>query len=899
LGSGTTGAGNGLDNEITGNLLNNKLFGLAGDDDLDGAAGDDTLDGGKGADSLVGGTGSDTFIVDSIFDSVEELLADPGIDTVRSSVAFSLDAASGQVTGDVETLILTGNAAINATGSAAANTLIGNAAKNLLIGLNGNDTLNGGGGPDTLEGGAGNDTYFVASKSVQIREFGGDFGDAVVAGFNVDLNSTQFAELEFVTLTGNAALSATGTDARNSLIGNAGANKLTGGAGSDTLEGGNGNDTLDGGADEDFLFGGAGNDSYFVDSDNDAVKGEVAGGGVDTVSSSIVDFTLAEGLENLVLLAGGANGRGNSANNRMTGNDAENILVGSDGKDTLQGGGGADLLDGGTGKDAMNGGLGNDTYGVDDGDTITESVGGAAGGLDDVIYVGTIGHTLATNVENLILGAASGDSFGTGNALNNIITGNDGSNRLLGMAGDDTLLGGDFAIFNDIHNTLDGGAGADSLVGGGSFNDYFVDNSKDIVDASKGAFAFDTVHSSVSFDLRDNGVTVLGNVEYLVLTGAGAINGTGNGFDNIITGNGAANLIDGGAGGDELTGGGGNDKLFGGDDGDSLNGGAGADTMEGGASEDTYFVDNARDVILELAGTEFDVVLASINYTLPENFEQLDLIGNATVATGNAADNIVGANILSSKLSGLGGSDGLFGQNGADTLDGGIGNDTMAGRKGSDVYHVDSAGDVVDETSGGGIDTVIASVTYLLASPESADVENLTLASGKGDINGSGNGLNNLITGNEGQNNLDGEDGNDTILGGSNRDFLVGGAGNDSLNGGAGDDFFFGDIGDDTMIGGTGSDVFFYDSVLDGHDLIRGFDGNANGGQDVLDLETLFNDLGAGNEAERITRVQITDRGAAVDVWIDTDGNGSFDLFAATLQTSDAVVAGADISVGG
>jgi Ca2+-binding RTX toxin-like protein len=205
----------------------------------------------------------------------------------------------------------------------------------------------------------------------------------------------------------------------------------------------------------------------------------------------------------------------------------------------------------------------------------------------------------------------------------------------------------------------------------------------------------------------------------------------------------------------------------------------------------------------------------------------------------------------------------------------------------------------VDETSGGGIDTVIASVTYLLAPPESADVENLTLASGKGDINGSGNGLNNLITGNEGQNNLDGEDGNDTILSGAKHDFLVGGAGNDSLNGGTGDDFFFGDIGDDTMIGGTGSDVFFYDSVLDGHDLIRGFDGNGNGGQDVLDLETLFNDLGAGNAVERIARVQITDRGAAVDVRIDTDGNGSFDLFAATLQTSDAVVAGVDISVGG
>ena len=101
------------------------------------------------------------------------------------------------------------------------------------------------------------------------------------------------------------------------------------------------------------------------------------------------------------------------------------------------------------------------------------------------------------------------------------------------------------------------------------------------------------------------------------------------------------------------------------------------------------------------------------------------------------------------------------------------------------------------------------------------------------------------------------------------------------------------------MIGGTGSDIFFYDSVLDGRDLIRSFDGNANDGQDVLDLEGLFNNLGINTEAERIGRIQVTDRGAAVDIRIDTDGNGSFDLFAATLQTSDAIVAGVDLSVGG
>ena len=137
------------------------------------------------------------------------------------------------------------------------------------------------------------------------------------------------------------------------------------------------------------------------------------------------------------------------------------------------------------------------------------------------------------------------------------------------------------------------------------------------------------------------------------------------------------------------------------------------------------------------------------------------------------------------------------------------------------------------------------------------------------------------------------------ILGGASRDILDGGAGNDSLDGGTGDDFFFGDIGDDTMTGGAGTDIFGYNTVLDGHDLIRAFDGNPTGGQDILDLEELFNALGAGNEAERAARVQITDRGANVDVRVDTDNNGSFDLFVATLQTTDTITVSGDLSLGG
>jgi Ca2+-binding RTX toxin-like protein len=146
---------------------------------------------------------------------------------------------------------------------------------------------------------------------------------------------------------------------------------------------------------------------------------------------------------------------------------------------------------------------------------------------------------------------------------------------------------------------------------------------------------------------------------------------------------------------------------------------------------------------------------------------------------------------------------------------------------------------------------------------------------------------------------LNGDNNNDVLLGNGGADLLNGGAGNDSLGGGEGDDTVFGGAGNDTIAVGLGNDTVSFSSVLDGHDLISKFDGDAAGGQDLVNLDALFAGLGV-DVALRAARVSIVDKGATVDVRVDADGNiaNGFELTVATLQTTDVITVGEDVFVG-
>ncbi|MFN7121197.1 MAG: calcium-binding protein [Hydrogenophaga sp.] len=108
---------------------------------------------------------------------------------------------------------------------------------------------------------------------------------------------------------------------------------------------------------------------------------------------------------------------------------------------------------------------------------------------------------------------------------------------------------------------------------------------------------------------------------------------------------------------------------------------------------------------------------------------------------------------------------------------------------------VDNSGDREVETTGGGRDLVLSSVSWWLGSA----VEALTLT-GTSVINGWGNSEDNILTGNARANVLTGGAGNDTIFGDAGNDRLLGSAGNDWLDGGVGSDQLDGEAGSDTYV---------------------------------------------------------------------------------------------------
>jgi Ca2+-binding RTX toxin-like protein len=369
----------------------------------------------------------------------------------------------------------------------------------------------------------------------------------------------------------------------------------------------------------------------------------------------------------------------------------------------------------------------------------------------------------------------------TGDGTAETLTGDSLRDIINGNGGNDTLNGG---AGNDM---LNGGTGND-YVAGGAGNDIFVVGSAGDITVENAGEGTDTVRSYINW-------TLAANIERLELQGSGNLNGAGNALANTLVGNSGSNL---------------------------LNGGGGNDYMVGGAGNDIFIVGAAGDTTIENTGEGTDTVRSYINWTLGADVERLELQGTGNLnGAGNANNNT------------------LVGNSGNNLLNGGGGNDYMVGGAGNDIFVVGAGGDSTIENAGGGSDTIRSYVNWTLG----ANIERLELQ-GSGNLNGTGNTLNNTLVGNSGNNSLNGGAGND---------YITGGSGNDALNGGDGNDTLIGGAGRDILIGGAGTDTFDFNLVSEspaGAASRDSINGGFSHGADRIDLATIdANSLVAGNQA--------------------------------------------------
>ena len=408
-------------------------------------------------------------------------------------------------------------------GTDAAETLQGMGGNDILIGGDGSDALHGGAGNDQLLGGAGADRLFggdgddllVPGANTSFVSFHADFDaqidggagfDTLVldysAGGSVSVAADSILSRPFVS--GVEGFSITGSAFSDVLAGSFYADHLMGGAGFDLLRGGAGNDVLDAGApgvSSVSILGAGGDiqsravslDSLFTAGETPSVSfsisqpAQAAAYFGAQVPGVIYSFTVPDAGSRMWIDYEVGWGEGYTfdfilrdsngleietqpfnepvvfphegtyyltvqfGRNNYWGSSQMNVTLSLDGADVLT-------------SNRLIGGTGNDTYHIY---ATTDQVIEYAGQGTDLVS-STASYTLSENVENLTL-LGAGNIAGTGNALANFISGNDGNNVLIGGGGADELYGGagnDRIYYDagDVADFVNGGSGSDTLV---------------------------------------------------------------------------------------------------------------------------------------------------------------------------------------------------------------------------------------------------------------------------------------------------------------------------------------------------------------------------------------------------------------------------------------------------
>jgi len=784
---------------IYGDAGNDIVYGGTGDDSLYGGAGFDYLFGGNDADKLFGGAGSDVVDGgegnDALYDTdntatygklsteIDELIGGDGNDSFYGGYDRMFGGA-----GNDSFIIKNKATAIGGIGNdtfTVANTnkllgswLEGGLGNDKITSGSGNDVLFSGYGADILIGGAGNDSYVITfddfvdktglpksgfgAKTITegktggvdtvyyIRDFKGDGRDDD-AGTDGKEFDPLAADIDYVVTLDNWVENGVlddqvyvnnpnvltyiiawlnGNDLNNNLKGSNLYDILDGGKGNDTVSAGDGNDVIFAGTDADKIDGGSGQDIIAAWSSYSLLNGLV---------TNVEDIDLLDS-------AGAATATGNSANNVLYGNYENNVLVGNAGNDILDGwyytNYYSPVTNKVTGTDTLRGGAGDDTYRIDEVTDVVDELNGnnniiTNGGTDTVQFKSATlvtSYTLPNGVENLTI--VGNLKEGVGNDLNNRIIGDSLANILIGKFGDDYL---------------DGGTGVDVFTGGYGDDTYVVSDVTETINENPGQGNDWMQSDKISLDLaRENWG---GDVENGRLMGTSNLDLHGTTANNLLLGNAGNNRLD---------------------------GDGGIDTLIGGLGNDVYKIDTTTDTLIEEVNPQADAsgniktgwidsVESLVNYTLLTNFENLSLLGSATIGRGNDINNSILGNDKVNTLYGLGGNDILNGGKGVDVLVGGLGNDT---------YQLYQDKDRVTELADQGTDTIIVDYDVLSLV---ANVENLVLNADAA-LKGTGNSANNVITGNGKNNTLIGLAGDDTLIAKEGLDVLTGGLGADVIN---------------------------------------------------------------------------------------------------------------------
>ncbi len=739
------------------------------------------------------------------------------------------------------------------SGAESHEVIVATDRNDLIYAWGGDDTVYGEGGNDIIYGGNGIDRLYGGDGDDRI--LGGDGGDLLDGGAGDDYVSGEQTAVAAAGI--DQVIGGEGNDILHSGVG---IDKLSGEAGDDFIfgegdtdaftHGGDGNDIIDGGAGGDLLWGDGGDDLIIGGDDQDISAGldgddilrpgafsQAMGGGPDEVlggdgKSDRGNDGKGIGFDLIDFSDHAYSPQGVSIDFSTQQNPAAAIdlttpfpawvgiegVIASQGNDTILGDANANWLIGGSGNDSLAGGSGNDLI-VGDGIRLDSLIGTYAGGYDN--YVDGASHRADGFIQNNGLLDAVGPGFDKhftemlkSATFENLELGGSQVTRLWrnGVAGSDLA---------DSVTVGDGGTAgsSDTAVFTGNRADYTVqlitfatanqgviaalkftdktagrDGTDVVVGVEKFKFADKTLDIGKLFNQAPTGsVQVTGYAtapsipsrpvpaQYLLTASTGAIQDA----DGLPASGGFAYQWQ------------------------ALVGAAWVSIA--GANAATFAPASAQ------FGQQLRVL---VSYT--DGNGTLEQLASApTEAVGRFVE---GTNFSDSNLSGtdnqdiiLGytGNDVLNGGGGADLLDGGSGNDTMRGGAGNDTYVVNSSGDSVVENLNEGNDTVQASVPYTLGN----NVENLTLT-GTGNINGTGNALDNTITGNAGNNRLSGLGGADTILAG---------AGNDTLLASVND-------GNDQYDGGTGTDTYDLSgtSTAATVDLLAGISSSAQTGSDTL-----------------------------------------------------------------